>query len=96
MEKSQRACAYVWFQWVHCNKVFTFVAETLLEAEETQANQQFVYGVVYCAAHLSSRDWFFRIDAGRGLYRFIKRRFKCAARRRSHCHIQRGFDSASW
>lgn len=56
-------------------KQHTFFGLKLFE-EEPQPNQHFVY----CAAHLSSRDWFFRIGAGRGLNRCIKTQFNCAAR----------------
>ena len=47
------------------------------------------------AAQFSSRNQFFRIDAGRSLYRFIKRRFKCAARRPLHSRIQSGFNNVA-
>ena len=56
-------------------KHHTFFGLKLFE-EEPQPNQHFVY----CAAHLSSRDRFFRIGAGRGLNRCIKTQFKSAAR----------------
>ena len=47
------------------------------------------------AAQFSSRNQFLRIDVGRSLYRFIKRRFKCAARRPLHCRIQSGFNNVA-